>query len=78
MYLFPKEKGYFTFREIMQFLFLFNVSISVQQNMKVLKRSLFVNDLNNSAKVLDPVLFEGDTNLFCFENNIRTLFETVK
>ena len=39
MYLFLEKKGYFTFREIMQFLFLCNVSISVQWNMEVLKRT---------------------------------------
>ena len=38
MHLFLEKKGFFTFREIMQFLFLLNVSISVQENMKVLKR----------------------------------------
>ena len=38
---------------------------------------IFVNDLSNSTKVLDPVLFADDTNLFCSDNNIRTLFETV-
>ena len=37
---------------------------------------IFVNDLSNSTKVLDPVLFADDTNLFCSDNNIRTLFET--
>ena len=37
---------------------------------------IFVNDLSNSTKVLDPVLFVDDTNLFCSDNNIRTLFET--
>ena len=38
---------------------------------------IFVNDLNNSTtKVLDPVLFADDTNLFCSDNNMRTLFET--
>ena len=37
---------------------------------------IFVNDLSNSAKVLDPVLFADDTNLFCSDNNIMTLFET--
>ena len=36
----------------------------------------FVNDLSNSTKVLDPVLFADDTNLFCSDSNIRTLFET--
>ena len=37
---------------------------------------IFVNDLNNSTKVLDPVLFADDSNLFCSNNNIRALFET--
>ena len=37
---------------------------------------IFVNDLNNSTKVLDPVLFADDSNLFCSDNNIRALFET--
>ena len=36
---------------------------------------IFVNDLSNSTKVLDPVVFTNDTNLFCSNNNIRTLFE---
>ena len=36
---------------------------------------IFVNNLNNSTKVLDPVLFVDDTNLFCSNNTIRTLFE---
>ena len=37
---------------------------------------IFLNDLSNSTKVLDPVLFADDTNLFCSDNNRRTLFET--
>ena len=38
---------------------------------------IFVNDLNNSTtKVLDPVLFADDTNLFCSDNNMMALFET--
>ena len=38
---------------------------------------IFINDLNNSTtKVLDPVLFADDTNLFCSDNNMRALFET--
>ena len=37
---------------------------------------VFVNDLSNSTKVLDLVLFADDTNLFCSDSNIRTLFET--
>ena len=39
---------------------------------------IFVRDLNNSTKILDPLLFADDTNLFCSDNNIRTLFETAK
>ena len=38
---------------------------------------IFVNDIDNSTEVLDPVLFADDANLFCSDNNIRTLFETV-
>ena len=37
---------------------------------------IFVNDLNNTTKVLDLVLIVDDTSLFCSDNNIRTLFET--
>ena len=37
---------------------------------------IFVKNLNNSTKVIDPVLFVDNTNLFCTDNNIRTLFET--
>ena len=33
---------------------------------------IFVNDLNNATKVLDPVLFADNANLFCSDNNIRT------
>ena len=39
---------------------------------------IFVIYLSNSTKVLDPVLFTDDRNLFCSDNNIRTLFETAK
>ena len=37
---------------------------------------IFVNDFSNSTKVLDPVLFADDANLFFSDSNIRTLFET--
>ena len=37
---------------------------------------IFVNDFSNSTKALHPVLFADDTNLFCSDSNIRTLFET--
>ena len=36
---------------------------------------IFVNDSSRLTKVLDPVLFADDTNLFCSDNNIRALFE---
>lgn len=37
---------------------------------------IFVNDLNNSTIVLNPLLFVDDVNLFCSYDNICTLFET--
>ena len=37
---------------------------------------IFVNKFNSSTKVLDPVLFADDTNLFYSGNNIGALFET--
>ena len=37
---------------------------------------IFVNDINNSTEVLDPVLYADDANLFCSDNYIGTLFET--
>lgn len=37
---------------------------------------IFVNDLNNSTIVLNPLLFVDDVNLFCSDDNICTLFET--
>ena len=37
---------------------------------------IFVNDVINSTKILDPVLFADDTKLFCSDNNIRALFDT--
>ena len=33
---------------------------------------IFVNDLNNSTKLLDHVLFADDANLFCSDNSTRT------
>ena len=37
---------------------------------------IFMNDLNNSTKVLNPVLFAEDKNLYCSKGKIRTLFKT--
>ena len=36
---------------------------------------VFLNDLNNSTKVLDPVHFADNTDLFCSDSDIRTVFE---
>ena len=38
---------------------------------------LFVNYLKNSTKLLDPIMFADDTNLFYTNKNIKVLFETV-
>ena len=38
---------------------------------------IFVNDLNNSTKVYDSVLFADDTKLFCSDSNIKAVFEIV-
>ena len=38
---------------------------------------IFVNDLKNSTKLLDPIMFADDTNLFYTDKNIKVLFETV-
>ena len=38
---------------------------------------IFVNDLKNSTKLLDPIMFADDTNLFYTNKNIKVLFETV-
>ena len=37
---------------------------------------IFVNKLNNSTEILNPVLLAEDANLFCSDVNIRTHFET--
>ena len=36
---------------------------------------IFVNGLNSSTKVLDPVPFANNTDLFCSDSDIRTVFE---
>ena len=38
---------------------------------------IFVNDLKNSTKLLDPIMFADDTNFFYTNKNIKVLFETV-
>ena len=37
----------------------------------------FVNNLKNSIKLLDPIMFAYDTNLFYTNKNVKVLFETV-
>ena len=38
---------------------------------------IFVNDLKNSTKFLDPIMFADDTNFLYTNRNIKVLFETV-
>ena len=38
---------------------------------------IFVNDLHEMTKYLDPIKFADDTNLFCFHKNIKTIFQIV-
>ena len=38
---------------------------------------LYVNDLPNTSKILDPIMFADDTNLFFPNCNIAVLFTTV-
>ena len=38
---------------------------------------LYVNGLKNASSVLDPIMFEVDTNLFYTHSNIKKLFSTI-
>ena len=38
---------------------------------------IYVNDLNKASKILQPIMFADDTNLFYSHRNIKTLFYTV-
>ena len=38
---------------------------------------IFVNDLKNPIKLINPIMFADDTNLFYTNKNIKVLFETV-
>ena len=38
---------------------------------------MYINDLPNASKVLDPIMFADDTNLFYSHYDIKTLFNTV-
>ena len=37
---------------------------------------IYVNDLPNASRILDPIMFADDTNLFYSHSNIKTLFKT--
>ena len=39
---------------------------------------IYVNGLQYASNLLDPIMFADDTNLFYAEENIKTLFDTVK
>ena len=38
---------------------------------------IYVNDLPNVSKLLDPIMFTVDTNLFFSHYDVKTLFDTV-
>ena len=38
---------------------------------------LYVNDLPNASRILTPIMFADDTNLFLSRQNLKTLFSTV-
>ena len=38
---------------------------------------IYLNDLPNVSKLLDPIMFADDTNLFFLYHDIQTLFDTV-
>ena len=37
----------------------------------------YINNLKNPSKLLDPIMFDDDTDLFFSHNNIRTLFRNM-
>ena len=38
---------------------------------------IYVNDLNKASKILNPIMFADDTNLFFSNHDIKTLFQIV-
>ena len=38
---------------------------------------IYVNDLSDVSKILEPIMFADDTNLFFTHKNIKELFQTV-
>ena len=38
---------------------------------------VYVNDLSNASRLLDPIMFADDTNLFFNHKNIKHLFKVV-
>ena len=39
---------------------------------------IYVNDLNKASKILNPIMFADDTNLFFYNHDIKTLFQNIK
>ena len=37
---------------------------------------IYINDLYRVSNILKPIMFADDTNLFCLEKHIKTLFQT--
>ena len=38
---------------------------------------IYVNDLNKESKMLNPIMFADDTNLFFSNHGVKTLFQIV-
>ena len=36
---------------------------------------IYINDLCNASKILEPIMFADDTNLFCSDKHLKTLFQ---
>ena len=37
---------------------------------------VYINDLYCASNILKPIVFANDTNLFCSEKHVKTLFQT--
>ena len=56
-----------------------NITCSVPQGsiLGPLLFLIYVNNLNQALNILDPIIFEDDTNLFYCHHQINIIFETV-